>query len=85
MKPTQKAAWLINSIMQEKAGDMNNLSRYPSQFSERHNYAGSEIWINEIHVILKFDGKLDLNKWGWGSCRVTYLKSLMNKCKNTFV
>jgi NRPS condensation-like uncharacterized protein len=41
---------------------MNNLSRYPSQFSDRHNYSGSEIWINEIHLILKFDGKLDQNR-----------------------
>lgn len=47
-------------IQKEQA--MNNLSKYPSQFSDRHNYTGSELWINELHLILKFDGKLDQNR-----------------------
>ncbi|MCW5201655.1 MAG: condensation domain-containing protein [Candidatus Electrothrix communis] len=38
---------------------MTTLQEFPSQFSDRHNYACSDIWINEIHLILDFDGKLD--------------------------
>ena len=38
---------------------MDQLPIYPSQFSDRHNYSGSEIWVNEIHLILTFDSKLD--------------------------
>ncbi len=38
------------------------MSKYPSQFSDRHNYSFSEMWINEIHLILSFDGKLDQNR-----------------------
>ena len=41
---------------------MNTSSKYPSQFSDRHNYSFSEMWINEIHLILAFDGKLDQNR-----------------------
>ena len=41
-----------------KAG-MDSTQIYPSQFSDRHNYSGSEMWVNEIHLVLKFDGKLD--------------------------
>lgn len=41
---------------------MDTLLQYPSQFSDRHNYTGSELWINEIHLILKFDGKLDQSR-----------------------
>ena len=38
---------------------MDYLLKYPSQFSDRHNYSGSELWINEIHLILEFEGKLN--------------------------
>ncbi len=41
---------------------MNASTKFQSQFSDLHNYAGSEMWINEIHLILEFDGKLDKDR-----------------------
>lgn len=41
---------------------MGTLSKFKSQFSDWHNYVGSELWINEIHLILDFDGKPDQNR-----------------------
>ena len=52
----------ITEVVIQKEEVMNNLSKYPSQFSDRHNYTGSELWINELHLILEFDGKLDQNR-----------------------
>jgi NRPS condensation-like uncharacterized protein len=46
-------------IPHEGNGDMSYVSKYPSQFSDRHNYGFSEMWINEIHLILEFGNKLD--------------------------
>ncbi|MCP4351577.1 MAG: hypothetical protein GY795_39435, partial [Desulfobacterales bacterium] len=42
---------------------MNTLKKYRSQFSDRHNYVfGSATYINEIHLILDFEGKIDQNR-----------------------